>query len=165
MRAILPTARSVLRIYTGSFEHNWRKGDGIAPKLGMPLMQYRGKLPPYEKPTLRGDGEDRPKTSLQWKPKVLHQQTVCNDGEVPRLTSRVNPEVGGIPGDFFDICFTVMEDQRSSLVSNTDERPNVEPSTASISWHGRSIPTDRQSSLETWWVKFSRNCIRRWSLW
>ena len=112
-----------------------------------------GYIAALRETNLVGDGQVQNKGSKQvWKPKVSEGLAPKQDGEcVVAEVYSINPGVGIIPPDFIDIGFTEMEKDLNSLVHGDDSWAEIIEPSSSIPWHDRSILTDRQISLESWW--------------
>ena len=101
-----------------------------------------------------GDGSNKREAPLAWKPKPKPGKAPKTDGDSSTtLSAFVNPEAWPIPSDFVDVGFTVLENDLNALVSGSDDwSVPIEPD-AVIPWHDRSVLTDRQVAIETWWDK------------
>ena len=97
-----------------------------------------------------GGGKERTNPILQWKPKSPPSAHTRKDGEVPFESVQEKPDVGEVPGDFSDICYTSLETQLEQFVTSTDDWSQVGSPQASIPRRDRSILTERHTAMEHW---------------
>ena len=76
------------------------------------------------------------------------------DGAVGRDVERPNPTIGFAPDDFFGIGYADLQTKREQLVTGPDGLDVPGQNRNAIPWYGRSLLTDRQTSLGSRWGQF-----------
>ena len=99
-----------------------------------------------------GDGANKRDGPLIWQPKHTSGKVQKTDGDASTNSQNfTNPAAGLIPPDFVDVGFKSLGKDSEALVSGLGAwAVPVEPESF-ISWHDRSVLTDRQLALESWW--------------